>query len=435
MSLLCARKHFSPPETTPKELLLKYIRNGGPMKKIKELLKNHPHLLSDPEILPNATFSGKIKLIKYLINRGCELNDKNINIALNCLMYRDKSSLIILKYLIETVCRKNKINFFHINLLEKATMFRKLDIITYLAKHFYSKEIIKSNSKVLLKSLVFDSRLLKNNNINNVQMLQCLIQIGCDPKDCETKLLVWAITMQDIDALKYIISMGCDPKTIGELSPYWMNTLRSYEIIKYLTSLSIESCQMLNKGESAIMWAIQCNYEQVLKFLFEETPCHRGVNLTKVLMAAIENKRVWAFEYLINKGVTISFCINCKKYVHMDMCIQSECLSKFFYQAHQVSSLIFIRYMTAISLDVVPYNNYINTVLIVGFPKPSLYSFNIFSKINKIKHLHEYYWTGDHPKAKSFKQQLQESKFINRKKIFLKKILRPTSMAIQLVFI
>jgi hypothetical protein len=409
---------------SPLEYLQDKIINGT-MEEIKEILLQHPNLLANGNLLQDAVSTGRLKLVKYLVKRGCVVSGPHIHKHLFTSAIRlQYGSSEMLKYFIDLGCKIGDAQ--HQEILVFAVESNNLEALELLVQNGYE---VKSQSKTLFNSYLkviypFDK---------DFRSMRKMISLGCDPVAYGKQLMYKVIDKDDLVMLEYLIECGCDYLKL-DIYKVWRNSLKCFDIVVYLVK---KGCELAYVKHNTMDWIVDQNHLHILKFLIENGA--KFLNLDELLETAkkaLEKNRSEIFEYLTTTCVVIkdysckSICVAVTRYISICNCTQ--CLLKI---VHSQTSIEPFRSMIKIGIDINPYLKILNKFESIKYI-PHAYCFSLLTKKNKMIHIENLannITLKTSAKKLLHKQQLISTNF--SKSSLLKYILRPTSMTILLTFI
>jgi ankyrin repeat protein len=404
-------------------LLINQIKKGS-LEKVKEILNKNTHLISR-SLISHAISAGKIKIIKYLISRGCKIKYDFV--------YLFKCSL---EQMIRTSNPK------------------MMEYFLELKPSFRSEFKSKPNSKRFLCLAVAN---------NSISVFEYLIQLGCDPKSCE-KDLFSAIGVDslsgDLLMAKYLINIGLDFKSqqnkiiwlaieendldfikvlvdlSGNFKDFDMGScnnfsLRLFPMFQYLVSVG---CIINHVDPRVVYWVIDNDHLEIIKFFVEKTDSNIQRYFPEALKRALIHDRFEILEYLVGVGAEVDF--NCKQ---QEECFFSKtCACSLLRYALRVESCNRVKFLIKIGIDANLFPEFIYQPGPLG---PTIYSFDLLTKQNKIKFRTNFKYEYRH-QMRTYLPHANETfaiqqKIINfrRKNRILKFILKPISMHTQLILI
>jgi hypothetical protein len=411
------------PKSTPTELIISYIQTGSTAK-VKEIIGKHPHVIKDDNILLAAVSSGKVKLVKYIINKGCKLTKGNIGKVADAAVQCVDSKMF--EYI---VCVIPKFVDLPTKLLESAVKRHNFGVIKCLVKLGFDP---KPRSRTLFRMWshpFFDNGL-------DIQMINYLLDLGCDPKSNSDILLMGAAQERDLDLIKRLIGLGCNRSILADVTRFWSDSRASFEMIKYLVNTG---SKLTRVNLNTLQTIIDQNCLDMLDFLIDKANCLSDGDLHYSILKSIKNDKTDFFEYLICRGTNIP------TFMWRDL----------FNWAHKFNTIFYTRLLVQANLDV-NYNipsllSYLDSG---KFTNTVQYSFCLLTKKNKLKYLE------CRPASALFQRGLgsvddvlteSKNKFVNEtifngqlrlnnsqtknKWNFLKQTLKPTSLFIQMVLL
>lgn len=311
-----------------------------------------------------ALISGNVKLIKFLMNNGFSLGDKNKynknslhfvaesgNIdAFNFVYEKNKEQLLqitklgrnILHFasksgnyeLFKQITKLLEKNNFDINKNQFDKFHRNYIFYSVMAnKENYIKKFLKINQKFELDTLG-DSALhyaIKNEKLNSIRDLISLnLNIKKENKEKQTPVLL-AFRYLNLEDLKELLTdlTFTDLKDKNELTPLHYAVLgNKFKTINYLFSNNIDINTKSNYGENSLFFAILNKSEALFLYLY-----YRGVDSNIVLKngetllhMAAQEKNPWFFNFLINHNESI-YKINKRNEFPLDVAIKVDNLS------------------------------------------------------------------------------------------------------------
>jgi hypothetical protein len=456
----------------PEDLLIKNIKDGN-LSKVKEIIGKHPHIISH-DILYDAVSSGKTKMVKFLMSKGCKLKKYNSKRLLyNAITTNVKSSLKMLEYLISQGlsldflskskcdvidCCRSPGTFCATYFIRQAIKCGNLLVLKYLIQSganiykpgtlFYDCMFIKADCELLEENSFYDSKQEKESS----KLIRYLISIGCDPKPEEKLLLTKAILNRDVNLFHLLIEKGCNPGCINLSHGLEANIEIEYiEMVKYFIN---QGCRLESVPDKITNWIFENKYLDVFKFIVEKTWAYTTFDLKICLGRAFKTKYIEMFEYLIGIGVTM--------YEHLKpgltkkrVCWGYRCSScADVFLSHIIANndcIVYPRLMTQANFDINNYTYWFSYIY-NNCKIPFIYFFNMLTKQNKLNLVREFwecptiigivnpsggndiYGHNWYIATAIIGQQITTNK-IGKKYNLLKYILKPTSMAMQLTYL
>jgi hypothetical protein len=206
--------------------LLKLIKSGS-LFEIDKLIDNHPNILSSKEIIPAAVSTNKISLVKYFIDKGCEIGfEKKI---LNEVVQGGVIKLEMIKCLVENGFKISPhSNFF----LEKAIKF------------------------------------------GDLKMIKSLVELGCDPQYIPDVTSYWLDRYHRFEMIKYFVDKGSKLSHVGMHTLRWIIYKRHWDVLIFLVKKT--NCLSDHDMIYALSVSFQCGFLDTFEYLIS-----KGVEVTK----------------------------------------------------------------------------------------------------------------------------------------------------------
>ena len=277
---------------------VEYIVNRYPyMLTIRDKTGQSPFLLTG--------FSGSLKLVKYLISRGCDVYDQDsdgwtvlhhacqegelelvqylVDNYPDLLTIRDKAgqspflltgfsgSVELVKYLISRGCDVYDKDSSGRTVLHKACQEGKLELVQYLVDNYPDMLTIRENKE--------QSPFLLTGFSGSVELVKYLISRGCDVYDKDSSgrtVLHNACDKGQLELVQYLVDNYPDILTIRDKtgqSPFLLSGFSgSVELVKYFISLGCDVYDKANSGRAVLHNACQEGKLELVQYLVDNYP-------------------------------------------------------------------------------------------------------------------------------------------------------------------
>lgn len=261
--------------------------------KLVEYLIDHGLTPYIDDAFTNACESGHFQIVKYLFNKGAQINTL-INNANPLVLSCQNGFLNIVEFLIEN---NADIHICNDNAILTATRNGHLKIVKYLIR---SGMNLQSLNDVLLEACVDN---------NHFEILKYLICQGVDLHFSDDKIIYSIACQGNLEMFKYVERLGLNIHTFDDASIVNACISGNFELIQYLEK---KDCNIFAHDNMAFVYLAQFGYLDIIQYFVE-----KGVDLhfqdDRPLRAAAETGQLNVVKYLVNIGLDINadsgYCI------------------------------------------------------------------------------------------------------------------------------
>jgi ankyrin repeat protein len=249
-----------------------------------------------------ACKNGHLEVIKLLLFKGANINDKDKYNEKNSLMYASQyDRLEVVKLLLSKGASigngSNKKTA-----LMYASQFGKIEIVKLLlAKGADINSIDKSDNK---NALIYAFQ------FNNINIVKLLLSSGVNIKDSSgLNYLIYSSKNDYNDVVKLLLSIGSDlnDKDDNGLSALmYASKNGNKSIVKLLLDKGVNINVKNNNDRNALMYACQNGHLEVVKLLLnKDTINDKDINGVSSLMYACQNNHVSIIKFLLDNGANM----------------------------------------------------------------------------------------------------------------------------------
>jgi hypothetical protein len=261
----------------------------------------------------------------------------------------------------------------------------------------------------------YEDVLMMSVECGHLHLVKYFISLGADLRTHDDHALMWAASYGHMDIVKYLVGEGSNFRNRNDTALLWSAENGHLDLVKYFLSLG---CDPVSKDGYALETSIQNYHMDVIKFLTENTDCVKWVENDRVLhWIDNRNNNVEMLKYFVSVGC--------------DLRTYEE---KLLYFSVRHNCFDVVKFLIAFGCNFrnkyCDFESPLNLALRLGHIR----MFSLFLSIM--------------PKKEKFTYAKNSTKLFNavlgfgflvkkvlHKNIFLKKILRPPSQCVQLMFV
>ncbi|EAY13438.1 ankyrin repeat protein, putative [Trichomonas vaginalis G3] len=255
-------------------------------------------------ILIEASIRGNLKLVKYLIESGCDKESRDNKGCTPLIHASIENNIEVINYLISVGANIEGKDNSEATALHIATHYNNIDIVKYLISVGANIEVKDKNGWT---SLHYASV------CNHIELVKYLIHSGAD-KEVKDKIgltpFIYASINGNLELVKFLISIGCDKeaKAVNGKTPLHEASFRGHlEVAKYLVSSGANIEARDNDNRTPLLLSLLNDKPELAKYFFSigankeardnygETPLHiasflGNIEIVKYLISAGVNK-------------------------------------------------------------------------------------------------------------------------------------------------